>query len=67
RKQARRLADLKLTILADGENEAEIVIPGKVELKAPKVKNQRHIIINTAERDAFLKNLSRSLNLRSAG
>ncbi len=67
RKQARRLADLKLTILADGEGEAEIAIPGYVELKMPKVKTHRQTIINQAERDAFLKNLNRSLNLRSAG
>lgn len=67
RKQARRLADLKFTFVADGENEAEIAIPGKIEVKVPKVKNHRQIIINHAERDAFLKNLNRSLNLRSAG
>ena len=67
RRQARRLADLKFTFVTDGENEAEIAIPGKVEVTVPKVKNQRHFIINHAERDAFLKNLNRSLNLRSAG
>ncbi|HKR11091.1 MAG TPA: hypothetical protein VJT15_03455 [Pyrinomonadaceae bacterium] len=66
RRQARRLADLKFTIVADDENEAEIAIPGKVDLKVPKVKNHRQIIINTIAPDA-LKNLNRSLNLRSAG
>ena len=68
RKQARRLADLKLTILADGEDAVEIAIPANLELmKLPKVKTHRQIIIKQAEHDAFLKNLSRSLNLRSAG
>lgn len=67
RKQARRLADLKFTIVADGEGEAEVAIPANLELKLPKVKNHRQIIITQAERDAFLKNLNRSLNLRSAG
>ena len=68
RKQARRLADLKLTILADGENEVEIAIPANLELmKLPKVKTHRQFIINQAGQDALLKNLSRSLNLRSAG
>jgi hypothetical protein len=68
RKQARRLSDLKLTILADGENEVEVAFPASLEvMKPPKVKTRRQIIISQAERDAFLKNLSRSLNLRSAG
>jgi hypothetical protein len=67
RKQARRLADLKLTILADGENAVEVAIPANLEFKPPKVKTHRQVIINQAERDAFLKNLNRSLNLRSAG
>ncbi len=68
RKQARRLSDLKLTILADGENEVEVAFPASLEImKPPKVKTRRQIIISQAERDAFLKNLSRSLNLRSAG
>lgn len=68
RKQARRLADLKLTILADGENEVEIAIPANLELmRLPKVKTHRQFIINQAEQDVLLKNLNRSLNLRSAG
>lgn len=66
RKQARRLADLKVTIMADGDNEGEIAIPSALELKLPKVKT-RQIMLSPEERDAFLKNLSRSLNLRSAG
>lgn len=67
RKQARRLADLKLTILTDGENEVEVAIPANLGLRPPKLKTHRQIIINQSERDAFLKNLNRSLNLRSAG
>jgi hypothetical protein len=67
RKQARRLADLKLTILTDGEDEVEVAIPANLGLKPPKLKTHRQIIINQSERDAFLKNLNRSLNLRSAG
>lgn len=67
RRQARRLADLKFTFVTDGENEAEIAIPGKVDVKLPKLKQHRQLMIDHAERDAFLKNLNRSLNLRSAG
>lgn len=67
RKQARRFADLKFTFVADGEDETQIAIPGKVEIKVPKVKNHRQLMLDHAQRDAFLKNLNRSLNLRSAG
>jgi hypothetical protein len=68
RRQARRLADLKFTFVSGGDGEAEIAIPGKVEFKMPKVKPpQRQIIVNPVEPDAVLKNLNRSLNLRSAG
>lgn len=67
RKQARRLADLKVTIVGDDEDGAEIAIPANLGLKLPKVKTHRQIMIDQAERDAFLKNLNRSLNLRSAG
>lgn len=73
RKQARRLQDLKITLMADddntnGDGEAGVAIPEHLELRLPKVKTfDRHLIINQAERDAFLKNLNRSLNLRSAG
>ncbi len=68
RKQARRLSELKVTLTPDEDGEAEIAIPDNLELKLPKVRTMhRQLIINQAERDAFLKSLNRSLNLRSAG
>lgn len=67
RRQARRLADIKFTFVADEANEALIALPGKVDLKAPLAKPHRQIIVNPVDADAVLKNLNRSLNLRSAG
>ncbi|HKR21714.1 MAG TPA: hypothetical protein VJS17_03925 [Pyrinomonadaceae bacterium] len=66
RKQARRLADLKVTII-DGNDEAEIALPPGLSLKLPKVKTHRQIFVTPEEREIFLKNLNRSINLRSAG
>lgn len=65
-KQARRLSDLKVTIMADGDGEGEIAVPTVMELKPPKMKTQWKFH-TPAERDVFLKNLHRSINLRSAG
>ena len=67
RKQARRLADLKVTIMADGDDEAEIALPPGMSLKLPKVKIHRQTFVTPEEREIFLKNLNRSINLRSAG
>lgn len=66
RNQARRHSDLKVTIMADGDGEAEIAIPSGFGFKVPKIKTNRHIIVTPAELDV-LKSLNRSLNLRSAG
>lgn len=66
RKQARRLADLKITIMTDEDGATEIAIPSALQLKLPKVKT-RQITVKPEERDVFLKSLSRSINLRSAG
>ncbi|HEU4713118.1 MAG TPA: hypothetical protein VFS76_16220 [Pyrinomonadaceae bacterium] len=69
RKQARRLADLKVTIMADddGAGDAEIALPPGLNVKLPKVKTHRQIFVTPEEREIFLKNLNRSINLRSAG
>lgn len=71
RKQARRLADLKVTFTSDGDDtrvgEAEIALPPVLNVKLPKVKTHRQIFVTPEEREIFLKNLSRSLNVRSAG
>ena len=66
RNQARRYANLKVTIMADDDGEVEIAVPSGFAFKVPKVKTNRHIIVSPAELDV-LKNLNRSLNLRSAG
>ena len=66
RRQVRREADFKLTIMADSDGEAEIALPSDFHLKLPKVKTFRQITISPEERDV-LKSLNRSLNLRSAG
>lgn len=65
-KQARRLSDLKVTIMADSDGEGQIAVPTVMELKPPKMKTQWRFN-SPAERDVFLKNLHRSINLRSAG
>jgi len=75
RKQARRLADLKVTIMADDDGagdgaragEAEIALPPGLNLKLPKLKIHRQTFVTPEEREIFLKNLNRSINLRSAG
>jgi hypothetical protein len=67
RKQARREADLKVMIMADSDGEAEIALPSDFEFKLPKVKTFRRQIRITPEERDVLKNLNRSLNLRSAG
>ena len=65
RKQLRREADLKVTIMADRDGGFEFTVPSGSEFKVPKVKTQWHLI-KPEERD-MLKNLNRSLNVRSAG
>ena len=67
RNQMRRLADLKVIITEDGHGEAEIAIPSGLNLILPKVKTHRQTFVSPEEREMFLKNLSRSINLRSAG
>ncbi|HEU4769930.1 MAG TPA: hypothetical protein VFS77_21370, partial [Pyrinomonadaceae bacterium] len=67
RNQIRRLADLKVIITEDGHGEAEIAIPSGLNLKLPTVKTHRQIFVTPAEREMFLKNLNRGINLRSAG
>jgi len=68
RKQARRFADLKVIIMDDGESgEHEFAIPSGLNLKLPKVKTRQQIFVTPEEREMFLKNLNRSINLRSAG
>ncbi len=66
RKQARRVADLKVMIMADDDREVEIAVPAGVEFKMPKVRTHRQVIVTPGELD-ILKSLNRSLNLRSAG
>ncbi len=66
RKQARRVADLKVMIMADDDREVEIAVPAGVEFKMPKVRTHRQVIVTPEELD-ILKSLNRSLNLRSAG
>jgi hypothetical protein len=65
RKQIRRVADLKVMIMADSDGEAEIALPSDFEFKVGKVRTFRRVI-SPEERDV-LKSLNRSLNLRSAG
>jgi hypothetical protein len=67
RNQMRRLADLKVIIIEDGNGETEIAIPSSLNLKLPKVKTHRQVFVTPEEREMFLKNLNRSINLRSAG
>ena len=66
RNQARRQANLKVTIMADDDGEVELAVPSGFQFRVPKVKSDRHLIVTPAELDV-LKNLNRSLNLRSAG
>lgn len=79
RRQARRLSELKVTIMGNadaaddgasdgnGDGETEIALPPGLSLKLPKVKTHRQIFVTPEEREIFLKNLNRSINLRSAG
>lgn len=66
RRQVRREADLKVMILADSDGEVEFAVPSNFEFKMPKAKNFRHLTIKPEDRE-ILKNLNRTLNLRSAG
>jgi hypothetical protein len=67
RNMARRAADLKVLMMADSDEEAEISIPSDMNLRLPKVKEQRQFKVGTKEHDLFLKSLNRSINVRSAG
>ena len=66
RKRISREADFKVMIRADNDDEADIAFPSSFEFKVPKVKTPRHVVIRPEERE-ILRNLNRSLNLRSAG
>lgn len=65
RNQVRRVADLKVMIMADNDGEAGIAIPSNFEFKVPKAKTYRHVM--KPEEREILKTLNRSFNLRSAG
>ena len=65
RNQIRRVADLKVMIMADSDGEARIAIPSNFEFKVTKGKTYRHGI--KPEEREVLKTLNRSFNLRSAG
>jgi hypothetical protein len=65
RNQMRRVADLKVMIMADSDGEARIAIPSNFEFKMPKARTYRHVV--KPEERELLKTLNRSLNLRSAG
>ena len=65
RNQIRRVADLKVMIMADNDGEARIAIPSNFEFKVPKAKTYRHVM--KPEEREILKTLNRSFNLRSAG
>lgn len=65
RNQLRRVADLKVMIMADSDGEARIAIPSNFEFKVTKGKSYRHVV--KPEEREVLKNLNRSFNLRSAG
>jgi len=68
RNLARRAADLKVLMKADGDEEAEISVPVPTEhdLHLPKVE-LRQFKVGTKEHDVFMKTLNRSVNVRSAG
>ena len=66
RKHGRQEPDLKVMILADSDNGAEIAVPTNFEFKVPKVKVHRQFIFKPEERE-ILRTLNRTLNLRSAG
>jgi hypothetical protein len=65
RNQIRRVADLKVMIVADSDGEARIAIPSNFQFKVPKAKTYRHVV--KPEEREVLKTLTRSFNLRSAG
>jgi hypothetical protein len=65
RNQLRRVADLKVMIMADSDGEARIAVPSNFEVKVPKAKPYRHVM--KPEEREILKTLNRSFNLRSAG
>ena len=68
RNQARHAAELKVLMMADGdEADAEISVPSELNLKLPKVKELPQFKVGTKEHDVILKSLNRSINVRSAG
>jgi hypothetical protein len=67
RNEARRAMDLKVLMMADSDEEAEISIPPDLNLHLPRVKALRQFKVWTKEHDVFLKSLNRSINVRSAG
>ena len=66
RNEARRAADLRVLMQADGDEEVEISVPPDLKLHLPKVE-LRQFKIGTKEHDVLLKSLNRSVNVRSAG
>ena len=66
RNEARRAADLRVLMQADGDEEVEISVPPDLKLHLPKVE-LRQFKIGTKEHDVLLKSLNRSINVRSAG
>jgi hypothetical protein len=73
RKRIPRETDLKVTIMADSDQQGEFALPSSFEFKSstgefkvPKVKIHRQIFIRPEDREV-LKTLNRSFNARIAG
>ena len=68
RNQARRAGDLKVPMMADGDDDkAETPVPPNVNLQLPRIIELRQFKVGTKAHDIFLKSLNRSFNVRSAG